>query len=172
MGAGADRSSEVEVAGDDLAYVMYTSGSTGTPKGVGVRHRNLVNYATHIVRELELDEEPLQYATVSTLSADLGNTVIYPALLTGGMPACGAVRGGHRCGQMAAYQAEYGIDVLKIVPSHLAALVEGGGAGVLPKKYLITGGEALKPALLDRSLRARAARWSTTTGRRRRRWVR
>ncbi|MEO7028369.1 MAG: AMP-binding protein, partial [Acidobacteriaceae bacterium] len=51
--------------------------------------------------------------------------------------------------RMAAYQAEYGIDVLKIVPSHLAALVDGAGNEVLPKKYLITGGEALKPALVE-----------------------
>ena len=50
-----DTAPAVEVTGDDLAYVIYTSGSTGTPKGVGVRHRNLVNYATHIVRALALD---------------------------------------------------------------------------------------------------------------------
>jgi acyl-coenzyme A synthetase/AMP-(fatty) acid ligase len=36
------------------------------------------------------------------------------------------------------------------VPSHLAALVEVGGDAVLPKKYLITGGEALKPALVEK----------------------
>jgi len=144
-----DAAVEVEVGSDDLAYVIYTSGSTGTPKGVGVKHGNLVNYATHIVRTLELDKEPLQYATVSTLAADLGNTVIYPALLTGGCLHVLPYEIATDAKQMAAYQAEHGIDVLKIVPSHLAALVEAGGEAVLPRKFLITGGEALKPALVE-----------------------
>ena len=145
----SDAEIDVAVAASDLAYVIYTSGSTGTPKGVGVRHSNLVNYATHIVRALSLDTEPLQFATVSTLSADLGNTVIYPALVTGGclhvLPFDVATDGR----RMAAYQAEYSIDVLKIVPSHLGALLDAS-TGVLPKRYLITGGEALKPALVAR----------------------
>ena len=34
------------------------------------------------------------------------------------------------------------IDVLKITPSHLSALLAGGGADVLPRRYLVTGGEA------------------------------
>ena len=143
---------EGEAGSDDLAYVIYTSGSTGRPKGVGVRHGNLVNYALHMVRSLGLDERPLQYATVSTMSADLGNTVIYPALLTGGclhvLPYEVATDSHH----MSAYQAQYKIDVLKIVPSHLAALLESGGTAVLPNKYLITGGEALRPALVERIL--------------------
>lgn len=142
---------DTPVSPDDLAYVIYTSGSTGTPKGVGVRHRNLVNYATHIVQALSLDAEPLQFATVSTLAADLGNTVVYPALLTGGCLHVLPYDVATDARQMSAYQAEYGIDVLKIVPSHLAALLESH-TGVLPKRYLITGGEALKPALVEKIL--------------------
>ncbi|MGE5342659.1 MAG: amino acid adenylation domain-containing protein, partial [Candidatus Omnitrophota bacterium] len=34
---------ETDVAGSNLAYVMYTSGSTGTPKGVMVEHRQANN---------------------------------------------------------------------------------------------------------------------------------
>jgi len=145
----SDAALDIEVSGDDLAYVIYTSGSTGTPKGVGVRHRNLVNYAAHVVRKLGLDAQPLQYATVSTLAADLGNTVIYPALLTGGCLHVLPYDVATDARKMAAYQAEHAVDVLKIVPSHLAALVEAGGTAVLPKKFLITGGEALKPALVE-----------------------
>jgi amino acid adenylation domain-containing protein len=138
---------------ENLAYVIYTSGSTGTPKGVGVRHRNLVNYACFITRLLGLESsgEGLQFATVSTLSADLGNTCIYPSLISGG---CLNVIG-HDVGadshRLRDCMSRWPIDVLKIVPSHLAALLDsGGGREVLPRKYLITGGEGLTPRLVEK----------------------
>ena len=34
---------EMEIIGDNLAYLQYSSGSTGTPKGVMISHRNLIN---------------------------------------------------------------------------------------------------------------------------------
>ena len=66
--------------------MIYTSGSTGKPKGVGIEHRQLVNYVEGVVRKFEGMGlgEGTKYATVSTLSADLGNTVIFPALVSGG----------------------------------------------------------------------------------------
>jgi len=51
-----------------------------------VRHRNLTNYAHFITERLELARFPegLHFATVSTIGADLGNTCIFPALISGG----------------------------------------------------------------------------------------
>src|SRR5262249_40432723 len=78
----SQREPESEAEGENLAYVIYTSGSTGRPKGVMVQHRNLVNYTLEICRKLGLfgggGERGLQFATVSTITADLGNTCIYP----------------------------------------------------------------------------------------------
>jgi amino acid adenylation domain-containing protein len=140
-----------ELGPEDLAYVMYTSGSTGEPKGVEVTHGNLVNYCASIAGLLRLEEERsgLCFAMVSTLGADLGHTCLYPALLSGGtvdvVPYAVATDGE----QMARYVEQHGVDVLKIVPSHLESLLATGGARVLPRRYLITGGEGLRPALVE-----------------------
>ena len=143
----------VETTPENLVYVIYTSGSTGVPKGVAVRHRNLVNYTEFITRRLQLEKYPegLHFATVSTLGADLGNTCIYPALVSGGCLHVIAYEVSTDATRMAAYTAQQPIDVLKIVPSHLQALLQGAEAKhVLPRKYLITGGETLTAQLIER----------------------
>ena len=142
---------------ENLAYVIYTSGSTGTPKGVAVRHRNLVNYTWFIQRRLELEKypEPLHFATVSTLGADLGNTCIYPALVSGGCLHVIAHDVAADSQKLSEYMALYPVDVLKIVPSHLMALLNSGaGREVLPRKHLVTGGEALTIRLIEKIVTA------------------
>ena len=140
---------------ENLAYVIYTSGSTGVPKGVSVRHRNLVNYAYFITQRLDLEKYPqgLEFATVSTLSADLGNTCIFPCLISGGCLHVVGYETATDPRRFSEYLAEHPVDVLKIVPSHLQALLEADQArGLLPRKYLILGGETLKTKLVDRIL--------------------
>ncbi|HKD02046.1 MAG TPA: amino acid adenylation domain-containing protein, partial [Terriglobales bacterium] len=138
---------------ENLVYVIYTSGSTGVPKGVAVRHRNLVNYSHFITRLLELHQYAagLQFATVSTLGADLGNTSIYPAMISGGCLHVIAYDTATDAGRLAAYTRAHPIDVLKIVPSHLEALLDSSEARqILPRRYLIMGGETLTPALVEK----------------------
>ena len=138
---------------EDYAYVIYTSGSTGAPKGVAVRHRNLVNYTWFILHCLLVEKEPvpLNFATVSTLGADLGNTCIYPSLISGGCLHVVSHDVAADSQRLSEYMAEYPVDVLKIVPSHLMALLNaGGGAEVLPRKYLIMGGEAFRIPLMEK----------------------
>jgi amino acid adenylation domain-containing protein len=138
---------------ENLVYVIYTSGSTGVPKGVAVRHRNLVNYSHYIRERLRVDDHPegLHFATVSTIGADLGNTCIYPSLMSGGCLHVISYDVSTDAQRMAAYTERYPIDVLKIVPSHLQALLESPqGTQVLPKKYLAMGGETFTPALAEK----------------------
>ena len=140
---------------DSLVYVIYTSGSTGVPKGVGVRHRNLVNYSHFITQRLGLDKHPegLSFATVSTIAADLGNTCIYPSMISGGSLHVIAYEVSTDPERLAAYTQKHPIDVLKIVPSHLEALLHSAQAKqILPRKYLLTGGETLTPKLVEKIL--------------------
>lgn len=131
-----------EVQSNNLAYAIYTSGSTGTPKAVAVEHRQLVNYVCSIIDRFKLTPGA-SFATVSTVAADLGNTMLFPALCTGGClhiipqeTAADSQKFGNYC-------QRYSIDYLKIVPSHLSALLAAStSADFLPQKQLILGGEA------------------------------
>ena len=136
---------EVAVSPEALAYVIYTSGSTGTPKGVGVTHGNLSNYAHAIIARLGADAEPLSFGMVTALSTDLGNTAVFPALCSGGTLVLVSPAAAADAAAAAAYLLANPIDVLKITPSHLNALVARAeeAANVLPKRWLILGGEAL-----------------------------
>ena len=133
---------DLDFAPEQLAYVLFTSGSTGTPRGVGVEHRQLLNYVSGILERLDLSGVE-SFATVSTLAADLGNTSLFPALLTG---RCLHVISKERLSHpeaMAAYFDHHRVDVLKIVPSHLLALeTPERPAGPLPRRTLVLGGEA------------------------------
>ncbi|MEG4530219.1 amino acid adenylation domain-containing protein [Microcoleus sp. D2_18a_D3] len=132
---------------DNLAYVIYTSGSTGIPKGVAIEHRQLLNYLHSIQEKLNLPAT--SFATVSTFAADLGNTVIFPALCFGG---CLHIISQERATDPEAlgeYFDRNPIDCLKIVPSHLAALLNSSQPkSILPGKRLILGGESANWSLI------------------------
>jgi amino acid adenylation domain-containing protein len=134
---------------EDLAYVIYTSGSTGTPKGVSVTHGNLANYTAHIVAALDAGREPLSFALVSSISTDLGNTSVFGALCSGGTlvlvgPDVAADPGG-----LANLMQTTPVDVLKITPSHIGALLAASDARVLPRRWLVVGGERASWDLIE-----------------------
>lgn len=132
----------------DLAYVIYTSGSTGLPKGVAVTHANLDNYTAAIAERLSASEGT-QFALVSEISTDLGNTAVFPPLVTGGCLHVIDNETAMDGGALAAYAAEHPIDVIKITPTHLRALLAADG-GFLPRRWLVVGGEALTWELAER----------------------
>ncbi|WP_447980435.1 amino acid adenylation domain-containing protein [Candidatus Nitrospira bockiana] len=137
-----------EVQPANLAYVVYTSGSTGRPKGVAVEHRQLTNYVQGVLERLGLPAGA-SFATVSTIAADLGNTAIFGALCSGRPLHVLAADRGFDPDGMAEYMHDHSVDVLKIVPSHLAGLLEAGRPErVLPRRCLVLGGEATPPELL------------------------
>ena len=135
---------------DDLAYIIYTSGSTGVPKGVMIHHRNVINYTQAICHQLN-PQPGWHFATVSTLAADLGNTAIFCALASGGTLQVldyETITSGEA---LRRWVSQYPIDVLKIVPSHLSALLTAASTDqVLPRQALVLGGEKLPRPLLKR----------------------
>lgn len=128
-----------------LAYVIYTSGSTGKPKGVAIEHRSLSNYIDGMIEDLEIEQHS-QFAFLSTIGADLGNTAIFLSICTGGCLHMLPERLLIDSSGFRAYMTDHSIDYLKIVPSHFAALAaHGDGSAGMPKRGLILGGEGATP---------------------------
>jgi non-ribosomal peptide synthetase component F len=137
----------------NLAYVIYTSGSTGRPKGVAVEHRQLASYVLGVSSRIDLPTGA-RFATVSTIAADLGNTAIFPALCLGGCVHVISRTALSDADAMGSALTAGGVDGLKIVPSHLNALLGSATpARVLPRARLVLGvlgGEASPWSLVDR----------------------
>ncbi|MFF5218525.1 amino acid adenylation domain-containing protein [Micromonospora sp. NPDC000442] len=148
---------DVPVDGRNLAYVMYTSGSTGVPKGVAVTHGSLANYVISASARLGWSGAGTRYGLFQPQVTDLGNTVVFVSLMTGGQLHVldeGAVVNPDA---VADYLVTHRIDCVKAVPSHLMALSAGRGMdGILPARSLVLGGEAAPAAWLGELLAAAA----------------
>ncbi|PZX20939.1 proposed function:NRPS:C-A-PCP, non ribosomal peptide synthase, contains 1 condensation domain, 1 AMP-acid ligases II domain [Cupriavidus phytorum] len=137
------------------AYVLYTSGSTGTPKGVAINHGQLLNYVAASGQALRLDRCQ-RFGLTSTVAADLGNTTLFGALWHGACLCVADEADMQHAAAFTAFLAREHVDCLKIVPSHLDALLDGDTAPLPlpPHATIVLGGEAASAALLQR-LRAR-----------------
>lgn len=150
MGA-VDPVSLPEPGPEDPAYVAYTSGSTGTPKGVCVPHRGV----------LRLVVDP-DYWTVgpgdvvvlhSPVAFDASTAEIFAPLLNGATLALAPP------GRLGPHEV---LDFAKQVrATHLFLTtgmfhqLAGSDALDLPSlRHLLTGGEVLSPALIDRAARS------------------
>ncbi|MFI1997080.1 amino acid adenylation domain-containing protein, partial [Actinoplanes sp. NPDC020271] len=134
-----------------LAYVIYTSGSTGRPKGVGVTHGAVANYVASVSQRLGWCGAGTRYGLLQPQVTDLGNTVVFVSLATGGELHVLDADVVLDAEAVAGYVAEHRIDVVKVVPSHLAAL---GVRGLLPARSLVLGGEAVPVGLAAELLEA------------------
>ncbi|WP_250516572.1 non-ribosomal peptide synthetase [Caballeronia sp. INDeC2] len=140
----------VQPAPQQTAYVIFTSGSTGMPKGVAVSHRALADYVQGMLDEFAF-APGASMAMVSTVAADLGHTTLFGALCSGRTLHLLPARCAFDPDRFAAEMRAREVGVLKIVPSHLHALLEAQHpADVLPSHALVTGGESLPWSLVER----------------------
>ncbi|NYT82354.1 amino acid adenylation domain-containing protein [Alcaligenaceae bacterium] len=138
------------VSARDLAYVLYTSGSTGRPKGVMVPHGAIATYVPALLQRLGMPG-PMSFAMVSSFAADLGYTSVFGALWSGGALHAIDAETARDPEALASWSVQTPYDVLKIVPAHLAALLDAPNAKeLLPRRGLIMGGDVLAWRLVDR----------------------
>ncbi|MFC0436996.1 amino acid adenylation domain-containing protein [Kutzneria buriramensis] len=79
----ADGDLGVEVAPDQLAYILFTSGSTGTPKGAMCEHAGMLNHIRAKIADLEIGEGEVVPQT-GPQCFDISVWQLVAALLVGG----------------------------------------------------------------------------------------
>ena len=79
---GDDRSPDIRLQPDQLAYLIYTSGSTGVPKGVAVEHRALANLVGWHNRVYEVRKSD-RATQLAALSFDASVWEVWPYLAAG-----------------------------------------------------------------------------------------
>lgn len=72
----------VDIAGDDVALILYTSGTTGAPKGVTLTHGNLLANASAVVRYLALTADDSVLSILAFYYA-YGASVLHTHLISG-----------------------------------------------------------------------------------------
>jgi amino acid adenylation domain-containing protein/thioester reductase-like protein len=135
--------SVAEASASSTAYVVYTSGTSGTPKGVEVSGASVDHYTAAIRSRLGI-EEPMIYAHLTSLAADLGYTSLFLALATGGSVhvMSDAIR--RDPAAVVARLEDLGVQVVKTTPSQwqqLSRAINNEHRGLL--EILILGGEQL-----------------------------
>ena len=133
-----------DTAPEHAAYVLYTSGSTGQRKGVVVEHRHVAHYVAAMQEHFQWTAGT-RFAMVQPLAVDSSVTVLYGSLLCGGRLCLVSEETALDAEAFVTYCAQQGVDVLKIAPSHLAALQARSVAAPLPRRTLILGGEPSSP---------------------------
>jgi amino acid adenylation domain-containing protein/non-ribosomal peptide synthase protein (TIGR01720 family) len=131
----------------DAAYLIYTSGSTGQPKGVIISQASLLDYCLTVKDYFGLTsaDRVIQQAS---MAFDTMVEEIYPAWLAG---ACVVImqQGGRDIDTIADYIENRGITMLSTTPSVIQWL-NRKLTTVGQLRYLISGGEVLHPAQVDR----------------------
>ena len=150
--AGAsDAAPPVTVTPRDMAYVIYTSGSTGRPKGCMIEHRNVTRLLVNDRSRFDFNERDV-WTVFHSFAFDFSVWELFGALVFGGRAVIVPRTVAQNSAEFLALLESTGTTVLNQVPSAFQPLMEEAvtRGATLAVRYVIFGGEALKPALLRR----------------------
>ncbi|NIM15674.1 MAG: amino acid adenylation domain-containing protein [Candidatus Aminicenantes bacterium] len=134
----------------DLAYIIYTSGTTGHPKGVMIEHRNVVRLMVNDKNVFHLSRFDV-WTMFHSYCFDFSVWEMYGALLYGGKLIVIPGMEARDPGKFLKILKQEKVTILNQTPSAFYNLIDEEikyEQKDLKIRYVIFGGEALKPAKL------------------------
>ncbi|UOY89132.1 non-ribosomal peptide synthetase [Bacillus glycinifermentans] len=147
--ASADRL-PAAVSPEQPAYVIYTSGTTGKPKGVIVEHRNVISLIKHHDLPFSFGPEDV-WTLFHSYCFDFSVWEMFGALLNGGKVVIVPKEIARDPRAYRRLLQKEGVTVLNQTPTAFNGLIheEKEHSDRLHLRYIIFGGEALQPAILQ-----------------------
>jgi len=149
---------EININGDNLAYVLYTSGSTGKPKGVQIRHGNLVNFLLSMQKEPGMNADD-KILAVTTVSFDIAGLELYLPLICGAQLILSNSETSKDGRLLLDLVKGENISFMQATPYTWRMMLEAGWEKFLPIKILC-GGEALPKDLVSKLTGRSSALWN------------
>ncbi|WP_432401626.1 amino acid adenylation domain-containing protein [Wukongibacter sp. M2B1] len=135
---------------ENLAYIIYTSGTTGKPKGVMIEHRNVVRLMFNDRMQFDFNEKDV-WTMFHSFCFDFSVWEMYGALLYGGKLVIVPQLTAQNTGEYLKLLRREKVTILNQTPTafyHLAEQELKDRGRELSLRYVIFGGEALKPTML------------------------
>lgn len=147
-------SPDIEMTGDELAYMIYTSGSTGKPKGVMQRHIGICNYLMPHPANMHMHyikNNTETYLSVTTVSFDMSFKEHTAALCNGKTLVFASEEEMNDPRALADLMQKYDVDCMNATPSRLQQYMEYEPfRNCLAKcKLVMSGGEGYPMSLRD-----------------------
>ena len=135
---------------DNLAYIIYTSGTTGNPKGVMIEHKNLVRLIFNDRIQFDFKDSDV-WTMFHSYCFDFSVWEMYGALLYGGKLVVIPKETAKDIKSYLNILKKENVTILNQTPSAFYNLINEElslGEKELDIRYVIFGGEALKPLML------------------------
>lgn len=142
----------ISISPEDLIYIIYTSGSTGKPKGAMLCHRNIVRLFKNDKPLYDFNETDV-WTMFHSVAFDFSVWEMYGALLFGGKLVLVPDKVAKDTNLFLDLLRKQHVTVLNQTPTYfynlLATELERADNS-LSIRYIIFGGEALKPKLIQK----------------------